>query len=131
MEVLFSASRIEDAANDYSHWNSYRVMITDGTYLQLQDTAGIRVHYSKQRSSKADQDTYPQALLAGVTDREIGQIYNYRLSDRHLSELSLLHQMLDKIPEKSILLADDLYNCYEIMAKCKRKGIEKETKCIS
>ena len=124
IKEFFKASRIKEAKNDYSHWNGYRVMITDGTYLQLQDTTDIKAHYAKQRTSKAEEDTYPQALLAGVVERGTGQLYSYRLSDRHVSELLLLHQMLDELPAKSIVLADDLYNCYEIMAKCKEKGVE-------
>ena len=32
--------------------------------------------------------------------------------------------MLDDIPLRSLLLLDDLYNCFEIISKCKRFGIE-------
>jgi hypothetical protein len=32
--------------------------------------------------------------------------------------------MIDELPEKSLLLMDDLYNCYEIISKCLRKNIE-------
>jgi len=28
------------------------------------------------------------------------------------------------VPPGSLLLLDDLYNCFEIISKCKRKGIE-------
>jgi hypothetical protein len=32
--------------------------------------------------------------------------------------------MLDGVAPKSLLLLDDLYNCYEIISKCRRTGIE-------
>lgn len=32
--------------------------------------------------------------------------------------------MIDELPVKSLVLADDLYNCFEVIAKCKRKGVE-------
>jgi len=32
--------------------------------------------------------------------------------------------MLDDMPQKSLLLLDDLYNCFEIISKCKRLGVE-------
>jgi hypothetical protein len=32
--------------------------------------------------------------------------------------------MLDDIPSKSLLLLDDLYNCFEIISKCRRLDIE-------
>ena len=32
--------------------------------------------------------------------------------------------MIDELPSNSLLLLDDLYNCFEIISKCKRKGVE-------
>src|SRR5690606_21156788 len=52
------------------------------------------------------------------------QLYGFRLSNRHVSELSLFYEMVDGLPAGSLLLLDDLYNCYEIISKCKRSGVE-------
>lgn len=116
---LFKASRLQEVENSYSHWNGYRVLIADGTYVQLQDSQSIRQEYNEEGS-----EGFPKGLVEAIIDRGSGQIYDFRLSNRHVSELALFYEMIDELPPGSLLLLDDLYNCYEILAKCKRKGIE-------
>jgi hypothetical protein len=122
-ERLFSASRIQDAKNDYTHWHGYHVYIGDGTYLQMQDTESLREKYEVKHKGKSSEG-YPQGLLEAITERGTGQLHSFRLANRHVSELALFYEMIDELPPGSLLLLDDLYNCYEIIAKCKRKGIE-------
>lgn len=123
IQELFKASRIEESENTYSHWRGYRIFIGDGTYIQMQDTEMIKQDYKVKFNDK-DSDGYPQGLLVAVTERGTGQIHDFRLSNRHVSELSLFYEMMDELPKKSLLLMDDLYNCYEIISKCLRKNIE-------
>jgi Transposase DDE domain len=120
---LFKKSHIEQAENNYTHWKGYRVYIGDGTYIQMQDTKSIRNEYEVRHNGVASEG-YPQGLLEAIIERGTGQLYSYKLSNRHTSELSSFYQMLDDIPQKSLLLLDDLYNCFEILSKCKRLGIE-------
>ena len=120
---LFKASYIEGAKNDYTHWHGYQVLIGDGTYLQMQDTESIRKDYEVKHKGKGSSG-YPQGLLEVITERGTGQVHSFRLSNRHVSELALFYDMIDELPAKSLLLLDDLYNCYEIIAKCRRKGVE-------
>ncbi len=120
---LFDASRIEKADNSYTHWHGYNVLIGDGTYLQMQDTESIRSDYEVKYKGESS-SCYPQGLLEVIIERGTGQVYSFELSNRHVSELSLFYKMIDRLPPKSLLLLDDLYNCFEIISKCKRKGIE-------
>ena len=117
---LFESSKITDAKNDYSHWHNLKVLEADGTYLQLQDTPEIRKEYPIKNSNEGG---YPQALLEAITERGTGQVVNYRLSSRAISELALIHEILDDITPGHILLMDDLYNCYEILSKCTIRNI--------
>ena len=120
---LFNATRIVDAANDYTHWHGYRVLVGDGTYVQMQDTETIRAGYEVKHNGEPSEG-YPQGLVEVLIERGTGQIYSFRLRNRHVSELSPFYQMIDDLPPGSIILLDDLYNCFEIISKCKRKGIE-------
>lgn len=120
---LFKNSRIEQAENNYTHWNGYRVFTGDGTYIQMQDTKSIREKYEVKHNGIASKG-YPQGLLEVIIERGTGQIYTFEVSNRHTSELSLFYDMLDDMPPKSLLLLDDLYNCFEIILKCKRLVIE-------
>lgn len=120
---LFKASRIEQAQNEYTHWNGYRVFSGDGTYIQMQDTESIREKYEVKHHGVASEG-YPQGLLEVIIERGTGQLFSFKLGNRHLSELSLFYNMLDDLPPKSLVLLDDMYNCFEIISKCKRLGIE-------
>ena len=122
-KALFMSSRMEQANNTYTHWHGYRVLIGDGTYVQMQDTASIRKEYAVKHKGKGSEG-YPQGLLEVITERGTGHLYSFRLSNRHLSELALFYEMIDELPSNSLLLLDDLYNCFEIISKCKRKGVE-------
>jgi hypothetical protein len=123
VESLFKNSLIEDADNPYAYWNGYKVLIGDGTYIQMQDSQTIREKYEVKHKGEASTG-YPQALVEVLIERGTGQISNYTVSNRHTSELSLFYDMLDDVPKGALLLLDDLYNCYEIIAKCIRLGIE-------
>ena len=119
IEELLKKSRIEDARNNYTHWHGMRVYLGDGTYLQMQDTKSIREKYEVRHNGVAS-DGYPQGLLEAIIERGTGQLYSFKLSNRHTSELSLFYDMLDDMPQKALLLLDDLYNCYQIISKCQR-----------
>lgn len=117
---LFESSKIKGAKNNYSHWHNLKVFEVDGTYLQLQDTQEIRKKYPVKNKKSGE---YPQALLEAIIERGTGQIFKYKLSNRSVSELALLNELLNVIPKDHILLMDDLYNCYEILSNCIKKGI--------
>ncbi len=122
VDELFKKSRIEKAQNNYSHWNGYKVFIGDGTYIQMQDTKHIRQDYEVLHNDVSSEG-YPQGLLEVIIERGTGQVYDYKLTNRHKSELSSFYEMLDRIPPKSLLLLDDLYSCFEILSKCQRLDI--------
>ena len=123
VQELFKASRIQGAQNPYTQWHGYNVLIGDGTYVQMQDTKSIRADYEVKHKGEGS-DGYPQGLLEAIIERGTGQIHSFELSNRHVSELPLFYKMIGDLPPRSLLLLDGLYNCFEIISKCKRKGIE-------
>jgi hypothetical protein len=93
---------------DNESWYEMKTYITDGTYLQLQDTKDIKNEYVV----KNQEDSYPQALLQVLIRQGSGQISQFSLSSRQTSELVLVSPMINKLEKNSLLLADDLYNSY-------------------
>jgi hypothetical protein len=89
----------------------------------VQDTPELREKY-KVIIKGEESEGYPQGLIVSVTERGTGQITAYKLSNRHKSELELFYDLIDELPTGSVILLDDLYNCYEIMAKCISKNID-------
>jgi hypothetical protein len=93
---------------DNELWHGLKTYISDGTYIQLQDTEDIRSEYVV----KGQEDSYPQALLQCLIRQGSGQISQYSIASRQVSELSLVIPMIKKLEKNSLLLADDLYNSY-------------------
>ena len=89
-------------------WNGLKTFITDGCYLQLQDTGEIKKDYAV----KGMEESYPQALLQVLIRQGSGQTSQIALGSRHTSELRLVTDMIKKLEADSLLLADDLYNAY-------------------
>jgi hypothetical protein len=85
-----------------------RTFMTDGTYCQLQDTAEIREIYPPIENI----GMFPQALLQVFIRRGSGQVHDYALGNRKISELESVLPMLEKMQADELLLADDLYNSY-------------------
>jgi hypothetical protein len=123
MQKVFEGTRIKEATNHYSHWHGYRVFITDGTYVQIQDTPENRKEFSI-KSKGVELSGYPQGLLQVLIERGSGQIIDFKLTNRHKSELELFFDMLNKVEPGTIILADALYDCYEVIAKCERNNIK-------
>ena len=99
-------------------WHGMKTYNTDGTYLQMQDSAELRKKYYVKEGDGA----YPQLLLQGIVQQGTGQIVCFEIGTRHQSELELLAKQIGQLPQGSLLLADDLYNSYAIFAMAQRQG---------
>jgi hypothetical protein len=112
--------------NDLSYsWYGMKTYITDGTYVQMQDTEDLQKFYSVKHTDKESSvDNYPQGLVQAIIEQGSGFIHDYALSNRHTSELLLISQLIQSIPKNSLLLADDLYNCFAIFALARKYGFD-------
>ena len=116
---IFEKTR-ENTDSAYS-WYGMKTYITDGTYVQMQDTEDLQKLYSVKHTDKeAPVDNYPQGLVQAIIEQGSGFIHDYALSNRHTSELFLICQLIQSIPKHSLLLADDLYNCFAIFALARK-----------
>jgi hypothetical protein len=93
---------------DKELWHGMKTYITDGTYVQLQDTEDIKSQYAVT----GQESSYPQALLQVLIRQGSGQISQFSTGSRHQSELTLVIPMIKKLEENNLILADDLYNTY-------------------
>jgi hypothetical protein len=89
-------------------WHDIKTYITDGTYVQLQDTEEICSEFPPMEGN----GMFPQGLLQIFIRQGSGQISQYAIGSRKQSELQLVIPMIRELQEKDLLLADDLYNSY-------------------
>jgi len=105
-------------------WHGRKTYITDGTYVQMQDTKELRRLYEAKGNDAENPEVYPKALVQAVIEQGTGLVWDYALSSRHVSELSLIYQLVEEIPKGCLLLADDLYNSYAIFALARKQGFD-------
>lgn len=124
IEQAYKDSADFSTLDGISRWHGRLVYNTDGTYLQMQDTKEIPDKYRVQRTSAGVMQGYPQGLLQVLTQHGSGLLAAYRIAGRTESELDVLAKMIPQLPRDSLLLADDLYNCYAMFYLLMQHGID-------
>lgn len=119
VEAVFEESLQKASSIKPSTWKDYAVYLADGTYLQMQDTEQLRSEFPV-----SEPNSYPRGLLEVIIEQGSGLVSAISLSGDNKSELELIAGLLEKIPNNSLLLADDLYNCYAIFGCLQNRGIE-------
>ncbi len=117
VELVFSHSA-DFGELEKEQWHGLKTYITDGTYLQLQDTEEIREEFPPMESN----GTFPQALLQVFIRQGSGQISKYAIGNRKQSELQLVIPMINELNPGDLLLADDLYNTYYHFCLVRARG---------
>lgn len=124
IDKIFDVTRKGTVSSESNKWHCRNVFITDGTYLQLQDTPDVPGKYRVHLPGTKNEQGYPQALLQILTQYGSGLVHAYRLGSRSDSELQLIGPILKTLPSDSLLLADALYNCYWLMAELIKSSID-------
>jgi len=105
-------------------WHGREVYIADGTYVQMQDSSELREKYGCKIKKNTEERGYPQGLLQCMVHQESGCIDQYDLANRSCSELDLIFKQLKKLPKKSLVLADALYECRAVFQAVKHLGLD-------
>ncbi len=116
---VYNESVKVNSPTQHLKFHGREVYITDGTYLQMQDTKEIVKKYEKKESNG-----YPRGLLSAIVHQGSGKIADFVLDSDSKSELELLSSLIENIPSGSLLLADDLYNCNAIFIQLINKSID-------
>lgn len=124
LKMIYKDSTNFDGIKISNKWKGRKTYITDGTYLQMQDSEELRRLYAVNSTSEESKKGYPQALLQGLVEQGGGAIKDFELGNRHISELELISRLLPRIDKGILLLADDLYNSYAIFSLILYYGLD-------
>ena len=122
LEQLFHTTRKN--IDSKTLWYGMETYLTDGTYVQMQDTKELREIYDVKSTNVDYQEAYPQGLVQSIIQQGNGIIHDYALANRHVSELSLIYKLMGSIPQKSLLLCDDLYNTYAVFSLARKNDFD-------
>jgi hypothetical protein len=124
IDSVYAATKQTQELDCVKPWYGRTVYNTDGTYFQMQDTSQIPDMYRAQKSTDGTLQGYPQGLLEVLVQHGSGFIADYRIGARTDSELRLMADMANNIARNSLILADDLYNCYAMISLWVERGID-------
>jgi hypothetical protein len=124
VEKVFDATTSSKGMSCIKTWHGRIVYNTDGTYFQMQDTKSIPEKYRAQKSQNGTLQGYPQGLLQVLTQHGSGFISGFKIAGRTESELKVAPELVDQLSPHSLLLADDLYNCYAFLSLVIEKKID-------
>ncbi len=124
VEKVFQATTSSEGMACIQPWYGRVAYNTDGTYFQMQDTAAIPEKYRAQKSQDGTLQGYPQGLLQVLTQHGSGLISGFKIAGRSESELRVAPALVDQLPPQSLLLADDLYNCFAFLSHAIEKKID-------
>jgi hypothetical protein len=95
-------------------YRSYRLVALDGSSLQAQDTPANRRRYGKARAAKGK--TSPLPLIRFVALCELGTrvLFAARMGAWKISEVALAKQVIDRLDQGMLCLADRLFYGFEL-----------------
>jgi hypothetical protein len=95
-------------------YRGYRLVALDGSSLQAQDTPANRRRYGKARAAKGK--TSPLPLIRFVALCELGTLVLFaaRMGAWKISEVALAKQVIDRLDQGMLCLADRLFYGFEL-----------------
>lgn len=124
VKMVYEDSANFDSFQINNKWKEMPVFITDGTYIQMQDSKELRELFDVKSDLENYTSSYPQGLLQVLIEQGSGGIKHFELGSRNVSELELISKILPKVSAGTLLLADDLYSSYAIFHLIIKYGLE-------
>jgi len=92
------------------NWHGLKPFSIDGTTLRTEDTSACREHFGSANTSGTFESGYPVMRITCLMNIRSHMILRAVAGKYRDSELSQTTQMLDSVPNNSVLLMDKLYH---------------------
>lgn len=117
VKYLFEKSAEHWAAQTHvdDNWKGLQPFSIDGTTLRTEDTPELREHFGSGPSSSEFESGYPVMQLTCLMNVRSHIILRASAGKYRESELSQATQMIQSVPENSILLMDKLYHSAKLL----------------
>lgn len=103
-------------------WIGREVFVIDGTTFKTQDTKVLREYFECDREK--NNQPLPVGKLEGVINLYRGGIVAVEIDKYTSSEGKMFKKLFNRIPNGSLVLADDLYSKYGYFSLCKTRNID-------
>jgi len=122
--VCCSGKALHQRASSSWLWHGFHVMMVDGTTMLMPDTEDNQTHYPQQSVQKQGLG-FPIMRMVGLLSLATGSCVDYAIGKyqgKGSGETSLFAQLIDKLDEKDLLIADRYYTTFAIIALMIKRG---------
>ncbi len=117
-------SAVAEARVEEHHlWRGHRLKATDGTSVQLMDTAANQREYP-QPSVQKPGCGFPVIGVAGILDLSLGRLADYIVSPWWRQDANGLYDLCDSFQPGDVVVADRAFCSYELIAKLRAGDVE-------
>lgn len=96
-------------------WNGLQLFAIDGTTLRTEDTQDCRDNIGSAYTNTRYQSNYPALRLTCLMNLRNHLMVRAAVGKYNESELTMASQMLDAVPNNSVLIMDQLYHSAELL----------------
>jgi len=124
VKTLFEKSADHWASQTHvdDNWQGLQPFAIDGTTLRTEDTPECREHFGSAATSGEFESGYPVMQLTCLTNVRSHIILRAVAGKYKDSELFQTMQMLENVPDNSVLLMDKLYHCAKLLIELESNG---------
>ncbi|MCG7551792.1 IS4 family transposase [Pseudoalteromonas sp. Of7M-16] len=127
VEWLFqrSAAFWDDQEYKDELWNGLRVYSIDGTSLRTEDTPECRAYFGSAHSKGERVSAFPAFRLTCLMNARTQIILNAGLCEFKKGEITIASQLVDNLPNTSVVLMDKLYHSAELLHHIEMLGSDR------
>lgn len=124
VKTLFEKSAAHWASQTHvdDNWQGLQPFAIDGTTLRTEDTPECRKHFGSANTSGEFESGYPVMQLTCLMNVRSHIILRAVAGKYTDSELFQTTQMLESVPDNSVLIMDKLYHCAKLLLELENKG---------
>jgi hypothetical protein len=116
-----SAKPLASASSPGAFFAGLRVVILDGSTLDVSDTATNLRHFGRQRASRGTA-AYPQLRFVGLAEAATHALFAAQMGPYHRSEMELAQGVLSELSQGMLCLADRLYAVFPLWQSAQSRG---------
>jgi Insertion element 4 transposase N-terminal/Transposase DDE domain len=100
-----------------------RLVVLDGSTLDLPDTAANLKHYGRQKASRG-QAAFPQLRFVGLAEAATHALFGVAMGPYRRGELTLAKRLLAHLQPGMLCLADRLYGVFPLWKRAQQTGAQ-------
>ena len=116
-------NKIVESSKETSLWYGRRIKVIDGTAVSMPDTKENQEKWP-QSKSQAVGCGFPLMNLCAIFCLKTGIVLDWKIGDKHNTELKLWARLWKRLKKGDILLGDRAYCTYSSIALLKDRGID-------